>query len=88
MSIDQLKLLLAALEVEVVQEALELYLRTRPVPIDRRFEYRYRAAQSVLENLRQGSRELGSFSRGDDEEANPIGDERSGGRRLREQSDD
>jgi hypothetical protein len=88
MSIDQLKLLLAALEVEVVQEALELYLRTRPIPMDRRFEYRYRAAQSVLENLRQGSHELGTFPRGDDEEATPIDDERSGRRILREQSDD
>jgi hypothetical protein len=88
MSIDQLKLLLAALEVEVVQEALELYLRTRPIPMDLRFEYRYRAAQSVLENLRQGSHELGTFPRGDDEEATPIDDERSGRRILREQSDD
>jgi hypothetical protein len=38
MSTDQLKLLLAALEVEVVQEALELYVQARPVPMDRRFE--------------------------------------------------
>ena len=45
MSTDQLKLLLAPLEVEVVQEALELYVQMRPVPIDHRFEYRYRAAR-------------------------------------------
>jgi hypothetical protein len=44
MSTDKMKLLLADLEVEVVQEALELYVQMRPVPIDRRFEYRYRAA--------------------------------------------
>ena len=59
MSTDQLKLLLAPLEVEVVQEALELYVQMRPVPTDHRFEYRYRAARSVLESLRQGTRELG-----------------------------
>lgn len=58
MSTDHLKLLLTELEVEVLEEALELYLQTRPVPVDRRFEYRYRAAQSVLENLRQGNREF------------------------------
>jgi hypothetical protein len=43
-----IRLLLPELEAEVVAEALELYLRTRPVPLDRRFEYRYRAAQAVL----------------------------------------
>ena len=48
-----IKLLLPELEAEVVGEALELYLRTRPVPLDRRFEYRYRAAQSVLDVLQQ-----------------------------------
>jgi hypothetical protein len=88
MSTDPLKLLLAALEVEVVQEALELYMQTRPVPSDRRFEYRYRAAQSVLENLRQGTRELGTFPRGDDEEATVVQDERSERRRLREPLED
>jgi len=88
MSTDPLKLLLAALEVEVVQEALELYMQTRPVPIDRRFEYRYRAAQSVLENLRQGTRELGTFPRGDDEVATVVQDERSERRRLREPLED
>jgi hypothetical protein len=88
MSSDQLRLLLSALEVEVVQEALELYVQTRPVPIDRRFEYRYRAAQSVLENLRQGTRELGTFPRGDDEEATRVDDERSERRPLRERVED
>lgn len=67
MSNDNLKLLLTELEVEVVQEALELYLQTRPVPFDRRFEYRYRAARSVLESLLQGSREFGTLPRRDDE---------------------
>jgi hypothetical protein len=88
MSSDQLKLLLGTLEVEVVQEALDLYLQTRPVPTDRRFEYRYRAAQSVLENLRQGARELGTFPRGDDDESTSIDDQGSGGRPLRERLED
>lgn len=88
MSIDKLRLLLAELEVEVVQEALELYVQTRPVPSDRRFEYRYRAAQSVLESLRQGTRELGTVPRGDDEEATTTRDERSERRPLRERVED
>jgi hypothetical protein len=88
MSSDKLKLLLAELEVEVVQEALELYVQTRPVPIDRRFEYRYRAAQSVLENLRQGTRELGTLPRGDDEEATVREGERPERRSLRERIED
>jgi hypothetical protein len=88
MSTDQLKLLLAPLEVEVVQEALELYERMRPVPDDRRFEYRYRAARSVLESLRQGTRELGTFPRGDDEEATVIDELRSERRPLRERVED
>jgi hypothetical protein len=88
MSSDQLKLLLSTLEIEVMQEALDLYLQTRPVPADRRFEYRYRAAQSVLELLRQGARELGTFPRGDDDEATSTDDQRSGGRPLREPLED
>jgi hypothetical protein len=46
---SDIKLVLPELEAEVVGEALELYLRTRPVPIDHRYEYRYRAAQGVLD---------------------------------------
>lgn len=88
MSTDQLKLLLGELEVEVVQEALELYVQARPVPIDRRFEYRYRAARSVLEILRQGTRELGTLPRGDDDEATAIDDERSEQRPLRDRIED
>jgi hypothetical protein len=88
MSSDQLRLLLGTHEVEVLQEALDLYLRTRPVPLDRRFEYRYRAAQSVLENLRQGSREFGTYPGGDDDEATSLDDHRSAGRPLREPRED
>ena len=88
MSTDQLKILLAELEVEVVQEALELYVQMRPVPIDGRFEYRYRAARSVLENLRQGTLELGTFPRGDDEVETVIDEVRSERRPLRERAED
>lgn len=88
MSTDHLKLLLTELEAEVLREALELYLQTQRVPVDRRFEYRYRAAQSVLESLRQGTRELGTFPRGDDEEGTLIDDGRLERRPLREQVED
>jgi hypothetical protein len=53
MSRKSLKLLLPELEAEVLSEALELYLRVRPAPGDARFEYRYRAAQSVLDVLQR-----------------------------------
>lgn len=88
MSTDNKKLLLTALEAEVVEAALELYVRTRPVPSDDRFEYRYRAARSVLGSLRQGNRELGTFPRGDDEEATRFDDERQERRPLRERVED
>jgi len=88
MSIDNVKLLLAELEVEVVQEALELYLQARPMPIDRRFEYRYRVARSVLESLRQGTREFGTLPRRDDDERTVIDDERSARRPVREPVED
>lgn len=88
MSTDHQKLLLTALEVEVVEAALELYVRMRPVPTDGRFEYRYRAAWSVLENLRQGGRELGTFPRGDDEETSHSDDGPFERRPLRERTED
>jgi hypothetical protein len=50
---ERVKLLLPPLEAEVLSEALELYLRARPAPADRRFEYRYRAAAGVLAVLQQ-----------------------------------
>lgn len=88
MSTDHQKLLLTALEVEVVEAALELYLQTRPVPTDGRFEYRYRAGRSVLESLRQGRRELGTLPRGDDEETSRFDEERLERRPLRERTED
>lgn len=74
MTIDKIKLLLTELEAEVVEEALELYVRVRPDPKDGRFEYRYRAARTVLASLRQDNRGLGTFPRGDDEDASPMED--------------
>lgn len=67
MSTGKLKLVLAELEAEVVQEALDLYVRARPTPTDHRFEYRYRAAQSVLDSLNQATNILGNFPIADDE---------------------
>ena len=52
MTTSPIKLVLPELEAEVVGEALELYLRTRRVPVDPRYEYRYRAAQGVLDAIR------------------------------------
>lgn len=80
--------MLTALEVEVAEAALELYLQTRPVPTDDRYEYRYRAARSVLESLRQAHRELGTFPRGDDEETSRGDVERHERRPLRDRTED
>ena len=88
MSIEETKLLLTGLEAEVVGEALELYLQARPVPMDARFEYRYRAAQAVLQSLRQGNRDLGTFARGDDEDASTVDDVRPERRTLRDRIED
>ena len=88
MSTDHQKLLLTELEVEVVEAALELYLQTRPVPTDGRFEYRYRAARSVLGSLRQENNGFGTFPVGDDEEATRRDDERPERRSSRERIED
>ena len=88
MSTENQKLVLTALEVEVVEAALDLYLQARPVPVDGRFEYRYRAARSVLDSLREGSRDIGTFPRGDDEETTRRDDERRERRPLRERTED
>jgi hypothetical protein len=87
-SSDKQRLLLTELEIEVLQEALELYEQTRPVPFDDRFEYRYRAARTVLESLRLGTLELRTPSRGDDDEAGVTEKERSERRPLRERVED
>ena len=43
-----IRLVLDDAEVEVLEEALDLYLRARPAAADHRFDYRYRVAQGVL----------------------------------------
>ena len=48
-----IKLVLDDAEIEVLEEALDLYLRARPAAADRRFDYRYRVAQGVLGALSQ-----------------------------------
>lgn len=53
MSQRTVKLLLPELEAEVLTEALDLYLSTRRVPADPRYEYRYRAARAVLDVLQR-----------------------------------
>jgi len=53
MSAGSIRLVIGDLEAEVLQEALELYLNARPPRADRRYEYRYRAAQAVLDSLWQ-----------------------------------
>jgi hypothetical protein len=53
MSREPIKLLLPELEAEVVGEALELYLQARPSSLDRRYQYRYRAAHAVLDVLQR-----------------------------------
>ena len=77
MSANPMRLVLTDLEAEVVQEALELYLNTRPPASDRRYEYRYRAAQVVLDSLWQHGREQQSpdsdGTPGDDEPVLRVG---------------
>ena len=48
-----IKLVLDDAEIEVLEEALDLYLRARPAAADHRFDYRYRVAQGVLGALSQ-----------------------------------
>ena len=70
MNTRTLRLVLGDLETEVVSEALELYLRTRPRQADQRYEYRYRAARAVLDNLKQdGEPAPADTETGDDERA-------------------
>jgi hypothetical protein len=48
-----IRLVLDDAEIEVLEEALDLYLRARPAAADHRFDYRYRVAQGVLGALSQ-----------------------------------
>jgi hypothetical protein len=70
MNTRTVRLVLGDLESEVVSEALALYLRARPRQADKRFEYRYRAARAVLDNLKQdGESAPADAANGDDEPA-------------------
>jgi hypothetical protein len=53
MNTQPIRLVVGDVEAEVLQEALELYLQARPPGADSRFDYRYRAAQAVLDTLWQ-----------------------------------
>jgi hypothetical protein len=48
-----IRLVLDDAEIEVLEEALDLYLRARPAAADHRFDYRYRVAQGILGALSQ-----------------------------------
>jgi hypothetical protein len=61
------KLLLGDVEVEVLEEALDLYLRARPAAADRRFDYRYRVAHGILGTLSQQGHIEAALAPGDDE---------------------
>lgn len=67
MTTTAIRLVLGDVEAEVVAEALDLYLRTRPPEADRRFEYRYRAARAVMDNLAQNREVPPDNTPGDDE---------------------
>jgi hypothetical protein len=61
------KLVLGEAEVEVLEEALDLYLRARPGAADHRFEYRYRIAHGILGTLTQLTPASTMGDAGDDE---------------------
>jgi hypothetical protein len=62
-----IRLVLDDAEVEVLEEALDLYLRARPAAADHRFDYRYRVAQGVLGALSQPRPADGAAAQGDDD---------------------
>ena len=79
MAEKSVRLVLDETEVEVLEEALELYLRARPAAADHRYDYRYRAAQTVLMTLAQGQPEGDVDAGGDDEPLNRTPGGREGG---------
>jgi hypothetical protein len=62
-----IRLVLDDSEIEVLEEALDLYLRARPAAADHRFDYRYRVAQGVLGALSQPRPVDGPAAQGDDD---------------------
>ena len=75
MSTTSIRLVLGDVEAEVVAEALDLYLRTRPPEADRRFEYRYRAARAVIDNLAQNRAGASRTGASDGTPDNTAGDD-------------
>jgi hypothetical protein len=67
MADETVRLVLGEVEVEVLEEALELYLRARPAAADHRYDYRYRVAHGILGTLARPSGEDPANSPGDDE---------------------
>ena len=74
-----MRLVVDETEVEVLEEALDLYLRARPAAADHRYDYRYRAAQTVLTTLAQARPDREVDARGDDEPMNRTPGGRAGG---------
>jgi hypothetical protein len=74
------RLVLDDAEIEVLEEALDLYLRARPAAADHRFDYRYRVAQGILGALSQPRPPDGAAALGNDD---PGGSkDRTGSRRI------
>ncbi len=61
------RIVLDDVEIEVLAEALDIYLRARPAAADHRFDYRYRAAQGILGALARPRLEDGLAVQGDDD---------------------
>ena len=75
-----IRLVLDDAEIEVLEEALDLYLRARPAAADHRFDYRYGVAHGVLGALSQTRPADGPAARGDDDAGGHK--DRVGGQRI------
>ena len=75
-----IRLVLDDAEIEVLEEALDLYLRARPAAADHRFDYRYRVAHGVLGALSQPRPADGPAARGYDDAGGDK--DRVGGQRI------
>jgi hypothetical protein len=74
------RLVLDDAEIEVLEEALDLYLRARPAAADHRFDYRYRVAQGILGALSQPRPPDGAAALSNDDPAGSK--DRTGGQRI------
>ena len=75
-----IRLVLDDAEIEVLEEALDLYLRARPAAADHRCDYRYRVAQGVRGALSQPRPPDGPAAQGGDDPAGRK--DRSGSQRI------